>query len=194
MQNGLLNHHAGVVEFPTVIIALGLISGVAWATIFYNVALSWTWVISYLVSAYTTSNYKWGFYAFGTIAWIILAFNTLSSGLSGAKRVGVGRDYTLLAGWTNLLWLLYPIAFGLSDGGNKIGVTPGSIFFGVLDVLLTPVLAFAFIALARKWDYTKLNLAFTRYGRVHNAGEFPEKAAAAPSHAGVTNSDPAAQV
>ena len=32
-----------VVSFPTVIIALGLVSGVAWATIFYNVALAWTW-------------------------------------------------------------------------------------------------------------------------------------------------------
>lgn len=32
-----------VVSFPTVIIALGLLSGVSWATIAYNVALSWTW-------------------------------------------------------------------------------------------------------------------------------------------------------
>lgn len=32
-----------VVSFPVVAIALGLLSGVSWATIFYNVALSWTW-------------------------------------------------------------------------------------------------------------------------------------------------------
>ena len=30
-----------VVAFPTVVIALGLISGVSWATIAYNVAISW---------------------------------------------------------------------------------------------------------------------------------------------------------
>lgn len=32
-----------VVAFPSVIITLGLVSGVAWATIFYNIALSWAW-------------------------------------------------------------------------------------------------------------------------------------------------------
>ncbi|KAI0472304.1 heat shock protein 30 [Xylaria cf. heliscus] len=169
-----------VVSFPAVITALGLLSGVPWATIIYNVFLSWTWVISYLISAFTTSNYKWGFYAFGTISWLLLAFSTVSA-TSSAKRLGVSGDHTLLSGWVNLLWLLYPIAFGLTDGGNRIGVTPGFIFFGVLDVLFIPVLSFAFIFLARRWDYGQLNLAFTRYGRVHNAGQFPEKTAAAPA-------------
>ncbi|KAI5927981.1 heat shock protein 30 [Camillea tinctor] len=175
-----------VVSFPVLSIALGLLSGVSWATIFYNVTLSWTWVISYLISAFTTSNYKWGFYAFGTIAWVLLAFNTLFTGSTAAKRVGVASDHTLLAGWLNLLWLLYPIAFGLTDGGNRIGVTPGYIFFGILDVLTVPVLSFAFLFLSRRWDYGQLNLAFTRYGRVHHTGEFPEKAAATPSNAAVT--------
>ncbi|KAI1633920.1 heat shock protein 30 [Biscogniauxia mediterranea] len=175
-----------VVSFPVLSIAIGLLSGVSWATIFYNVALSWTWVVSYLISAFTTSNYKWGFYAFGTIAWVLLAFNTLVTGSTAAKRVGVARDHTLLSGWLNLLWLLYPIAFGLSDGGNRIGVTPGYIFFGILDVLTVPVLSFVFLFLSRQWDYGQLNLAFTRYGRVHHTGEFPEKATATPANAAVT--------
>jgi bacteriorhodopsin len=173
-----------VVSFPVVISALGLISGIPWATIVYNIFLSWIWVISYLVSAFTVSNYKWGFFAFGTVSWLLLAFNTFSAG-SSAKRVGVSRDHTLLSGWVNFLWLLYPIAFGLTDGGNKIGVTPGFIFFGVLDILLVPVLSFAFIFLARRWDYGQLNLAFTRYGRVNHTGQFPEKNAA-PANAAVT--------
>ncbi|KAI1753720.1 heat shock protein 30 [Xylaria castorea] len=176
-----------VVSFPAVITATGLLSGVPWATILYNIFLSWTWVISYLISAFTTSNYKWGFYAFGTVSWLLLAFNTFSAS-SSAKRLGVSRDHTLLSGWVNLLWLLYPIAFGLSDGGNRIGVTPMFIFFGVLDLFLIPVLAFAFIFLARRWDYGQLNMAFTRYGRVHNAGQFPEKTttAAPADNAAVT--------
>lgn len=169
-----------VVSFPAVITALGLLSGVPWATIIYNIFLSWIWVISYLVSAFTISNYKWGFYAFGTVSWLLLAFSTLAAS-SSARRVGVARDHTVLSGWVNLLWLLYPIAFGLTDGGNRIGVTPGFIFFGILDLFFIPVLAFVFIFLARTWDYSQLNLAFTRYGRVHNAGQFPEKAAGAPA-------------
>lgn len=32
-----------VVSFPIVTVALGLISGVSWASIIYNVTLAWTW-------------------------------------------------------------------------------------------------------------------------------------------------------
>jgi len=176
-----------VVSFPSVILALGVLSGVSWATIFYNIAFSWAWIISYLVGAYTTTNYKWGFFAFGTVAWIALAISTLTTGRTSAARVDISRDYILLAGWVNLLWLLYPIAWGLSDGGNKIGVTPGSVFFGVLDVLLIPVLTYATVVLSRKWDYNRLNIAFTQYGRVATStGTFPEKAVApAPATAAV---------
>lgn len=32
-----------VVSWPAVVLALGLISGVSWATIFYDIFLTWTW-------------------------------------------------------------------------------------------------------------------------------------------------------
>jgi len=172
-----------VVEFPVVIIALGLLSGVSWATIVYNVILSWIWIISYLVGGFTRTNYKWGFFAFGTFAWLALATHTLRDGGVGAKRLGVTRDYSALAGWVNLLWLLYPLAWGLSDGGNVIGVTESFIWYGILDFMMIPVTAWAFYALSRRWDYNRLNIAFTQYGRVHQTpGNFPEKhtGAAAP--------------
>ncbi|OAA67844.1 heat shock protein 30 [Niveomyces insectorum RCEF 264] len=173
-----------VVEFPSVVLSLGLLSGVSWATIVYHIFLSWFWVVNYLLSAFTATNYKWGFFALGTVGYLLLAWGTLGSvALSSVRRFGVAgvtRDYLLLAGWTNLLWLLYPIAFGVGDGGNKIGVTESFIFYGILDVLLLPVVAFATLLLARRWDYNQLNLVFTQYGRVPVAnGAFPEKAAPA---------------
>jgi len=170
------------VSFPTAILALGLLAGISWATILYQTFLAWTWIISFLVSAYTPTNYKWGFFAFGLAAQFLLQLSTLTAGVRSARRVGVARDYTALAGWLNLLWLLYPIAFGLSDGGNRIGVVGGFVFFGVLDVLMIPVLAAAVLALSRNWDYSKLNIAFTQYGRVaRSEGTYPEKAAPAPA-------------
>jgi bacteriorhodopsin len=174
-----------VVAFPAVIVALGLLSTASWASIVYNVALSWVWIISYLVAAYTPTNYKWGFFAFGTLAWFVLALGTFTDGRAAAARSGVGRDFLMLAGWANFLWLNYVIAWGISDGGNIIGVTPMFIYFGILDILLVPLLAFATITLSRRWDYGRLNLHFTRYGRVRHGdhGVFPEKhhdAVAAP--------------
>lgn len=162
-------------------------------------------ILTYLFTAYTTTTYKWGFYAFGTCAYLLLAFNTLFEGHRSlsARNFGPARGHHLaLAGWTNLLWLNYPIAFGISDGGNVIGVTPSFIYFGILDVLLVPVVALAFLALARKWDYGRMNIAFTQYGRVRAAeGTFPEKnsndaaaAAAAPAGGPVTGEPATATV
>lgn len=107
---------------------------------------------------------------------------------SSADRVEVGRDHTMLAGWVNFLWFLYPIAFAVSDGGNVIGVTQSLIFFGILDLLLVAGTAFAFLFLAGKWDYSRMNLHFTQYGRVssHGNGLHPEK-----RHIGPTGTTPA---
>ncbi|KAI7788817.1 hypothetical protein LA080_008708 [Diaporthe eres] len=177
-----------VVSFPVVTIALGLVSGVSWASILYNVTLSWVWVLSYLFSAYTASTYKWGFYAFGTAAWLLLAYSTLFEGRRSLATRDFGPAHShhlLLAAWTNLLWLNYPIAFGISDGGNRIGVTPSFIYFGILDLLMVPVLAVAFLFLARQWDYGRMNIAFTQYGRVRaSEGTYPEKSTTATGPAG----------
>jgi bacteriorhodopsin len=183
-----------VVSFPIVLLALGLMSGVSWATILFNIFLAWIWIISYLCSAYTTTSYKWGFYAFGTFAYLLLAYQTLLPGRKSAIRLNLSRDYLMLAGWANFLWLLYPIAFGLSDGGNEIGVTQMFIFFGILDVLLIAGLAYAFMFLSKRWDYAALNLHFTQYGRVHAGrdGVFPEKRAPGADHT-VTGAVPPTQ-
>lgn len=150
-----------LVAFPSLALGLGLISGVSWTTIICNIALAMFWVVSYLAGAYVSSGYKWGFFAFGTFAWLILAMSTINESREAAQLLGVDKDYIILSGWTNLLWIIYPIAWGLTDGGNKIGVTGTAIFFGVLDILMVPVLSFAVLFLARQWDYHKLSIAFS---------------------------------
>jgi bacteriorhodopsin len=168
-----------VVVFPIIITTLGIISGISWATIIYNVALSWVWIIAYLVAAYTATNYKWGFFAFGTVALLFLMLSMFLHGLRSANRVGIKTDYLALSSWLTLLWVLYPISWALSDGGNYIGVTPSFIWFGILDVMLLTGIGFAVVVMSRRWDYGRLNIAFTQYGRVPaQAGTFPEKQAA----------------
>ncbi|KAJ4361751.1 hypothetical protein N0V83_010691 [Neocucurbitaria cava] len=146
------------ISFPSVALALGLLSDVSWTTIFTNIFITLLWVVTYLVGAYATTTYKWGFFAFGTFAWVILAMSTLNESREAAQRMGVARDYMVLAAIANLAWILYPVAWGLSDGGNTINVTAGFIFFGILDILLVPVLSFAFVLLSRKWSYAQLNI------------------------------------
>lgn len=144
-----------------------------------NICISWVWVLTYLVAAYTTTDYKWGFFAFGTFAYIILAMSTINESHESAEVLGIGRDYRILSLWLNLLWLLYPVAFGLSDGSNTIGVTGTSIFFGVLDVLMVPVLGFGILLLSRNWDFAHLNLDFSEFRGVRHDGSRPKDQATA---------------
>jgi bacteriorhodopsin len=145
-----------VVAFPTAILSLGILTGTPLLTILYQVCLSWAWVIGYLVAAYTRTNYKWGFFALGTVAWIMLAFSTLSDS-RGHQTTVPRHHHRILKLYINFLWMLYPIAWGLSDGGNRISVTGGWVFFGILDLLFIPLLSFGVLFAARKYDYSALN-------------------------------------
>lgn len=161
--------------------AIGLISGVSWSTIVYNVALSWAWVATWLSGALVATHYKWGFFAFGLLAYFLLSASLLHTGSITASRTGINNHYFFIAGWLVFIWLLYPIAYGVDDGGNKIKVTAGFIFFGILDLLTVPVLSFVILILASRWDYGALNLYFTQYGRVSQGGTFPEREKVAPA-------------
>lgn len=168
------------VGFPAIVIALGVLSGVSWATIIYNVALTWIWVIGYLVAAFTRTNYKWGFFAWAFLAHIFVLISLWVHGGSSARRVGIRGDYFALTGWVTFLWLLYPLAWGLTDGGNYNGLVGSWIWFGILDILLFVGTGVAVLFLSRRWDYGRLNIAFTQYGRVATQpGTFPEKATGA---------------
>lgn len=162
------------VGWPPLVIALGLVSGVSWATIVYNVALTWVWVASWLSGALVKTNYKWGFFAFGTVAEILLATSLLHIGTLSARRVGVGRHYVALSSWLVFLWALYPVAYGVDDGGNEIKVVSGWIFFGVLDLLSGPLTGLAILGLSTQWDFGALNIYFTQYGRLA-PGTHPER-------------------
>ncbi|RFU24778.1 hypothetical protein B7463_g11562, partial [Scytalidium lignicola] len=163
------------VGWVPVLISIGLFSGISWATIVYNIALMWVWVGSWLAGVYVETTYKWGFFAFGLFAELLLWGSLFHIGSISARRLNVGNHYFLITGWLVFLWLIYPIAYGVSDGGNKIGVTEGFIFFGILDVLTVPFLSLFVLFLSTKWDYRALNLYFTQYGRVAQGGDFPER-------------------
>jgi len=155
-----------VVEFPAIILILGLLSGVSWATIIYQIFLSWIWVLNYLVAAYIATKYRWGFFAFGTFAMILLIVN-IFGGSRMADRIGTKSHHNLLAAHTAFFWIMYPIAWGLSDGGNRIGGAGSAVFYGVLDVALLIGVTVVTLVLMPRWDYNRMNLSFTQHGRGH---------------------------
>lgn len=163
------------VGWTPVLLAVGLFSGVSWATIIYNIALSWAWVAFWLAGALTPTTYKWGYFTFGLLGYFLISASLLHTGSVTAKRLNITRHYTGITSYLVFFWMIYPIAWGVDDGGNKIGVTSGWIFFGILDVFTVPFLAIGMIFLSSSWDYRNLNLYFTQYGRVPQGSDLPER-------------------
>jgi len=162
------------IGWTPMIIATSLISGVSWATVAYNVAITWTIATAWLASSVVSDSYKWSYYAFGILAVILLFLSLINPGLKTARRVNMGRQYTGVVAYLCLMYVLYTISHGLDDG-NVIGVVETFIFIGVVDLLTVPFLAIVFLVLSLKWDYNELNLQFTQYGRVRQGGWSPEK-------------------
>lgn len=54
--------------------------------------------------------------------------------------------------------------------------TGGFVFFGVLDLLMVPVLTFAVLFFARNWDYRRLNIAFSDSRPSRESGDVSKEA------------------
>jgi len=150
--------------WPLIVTANLLLSGVSWATIFFAIALQEIWVVSWLCGALVPTRYRWGYFAFGIFAYFVLAYLLLHWGVQQARRIGSGKDYTLLAGLLVLVWLAFPIAWGLSEGGNKLSITGEMIFYGILDLIAVPIYGTLFLMLSRRFNPALL--PFTQTGRV----------------------------
>jgi len=122
-------------------------------------------VVTGLVGALVASSYKWGYFVFAMVALIFIAYNVVLVGKKHAAAIGpdVNRTYLLCGTWTIFLWFLYPIAWGLSEGGNVIAPDSEAIFYGVLDILAKPVFGTLLLWGHRNIDPATLGLQIRDY-------------------------------
>lgn len=76
---------------------------------------------------------------------------------------GVRTGYIRGAGFVAFITMLYPIAWGCSEGGNVISPTGEMIWYGVLDLLLGPVFLHYFVWGLRNVDYGLFGLHSGKY-------------------------------
>jgi bacteriorhodopsin len=150
--------------WPLIVTANLLVSGVSWATIFFAVSLQEIWVVSWLCGALVESSYKWGYFVFGLFAYFVLAYVMMVWGREHATRINTGKDYTMLAGILVLAWMAFPIAWGLSEGSNKLSVTGEMIFYGILDLIAVPIYGTLFLIYSKPFAPNLFH--FTQVGRV----------------------------
>jgi bacteriorhodopsin len=123
-------------------------------------------IVTGLVGALVTSDYKWGYFVFANVALFAIFWNVIVVGRKHAAVLGgdVSRTFILCGGWTMFLWFIYPIAWGVSEGGNVIHPDGEAIFYSVLDVLAKPVFGALLLWGHRNIDPAVLGLNIRDYG------------------------------
>ncbi|KAH7386170.1 hypothetical protein BKA64DRAFT_134983 [Cadophora sp. MPI-SDFR-AT-0126] len=133
-----------VITTPLLLLDVLLTAGLPWPTILITILIDEIMIVTGLVGALVTSQYKWGYFVFAMVSLFFIAYSVVYVGPKHAGRIrasnetNIRKSYILAAGWTMGLWFLYPIAWGLSEGGNVISADSEAIFYSVLDVLAKP--------------------------------------------------------
>ena len=154
-----------VITTPLLLMDLLLTAGLPWPTILYTVLIDEIMVVTGLSGALTYTTYKWGFYVFGCFALFWIAYVLTMEARVHANKLGsdVGRAFILTGAWTTFLWFLYPIAWGLSEGGNVIAPDSEAVFYGVLDIMAKPVFGALLLWGHRGIDPVRLGLHIRDY-------------------------------
>jgi bacteriorhodopsin len=164
-----------VLAWPLIVTANLLLSGVSWATIFFAIALQEIWVVSWLCGALVSTSYKWGYFGFGIFAYLVLAYVMLVWGVEHARGLRTEKHYTFLAGTLVLLWIGFPICWGLSEGSNRLSILGEMIFYGILDFIAVPLYGTLFLIYSRRFAPNLFH--FTQAGRTtgidHAGGALP---------------------
>ncbi|KAK4946988.1 hypothetical protein LTR10_014130 [Elasticomyces elasticus] len=172
---------------PLLLTDLLLTCGLPTPTILYVILMNEVMIVTGLVGALVKSSYKWGFFTFGCVAFLFVAYSVVFEGRAYARILGpdILKTYTLCGVWTIFLWCLYPIAWGLSEGGNVIPSDSEAIFYGILDLLAKPGFGALLIWGHRNIDVERLGLHI-RDPEI-TPGQFNEKKSRAATSNGMTN-------
>jgi bacteriorhodopsin len=143
------------INFPLLLILLLSTTGLPLSDILTTSFFAWFVVVCGLVGALVATIYKWGYFVFGVLALMYIWSTLLGHGPRTTFNAGAGvrSGYVRGAGFVVFITMLYPIAWGLSEGGNVISPTGEAIFYGILDLLLGPIFLYYFIFGLRNVDY-----------------------------------------
>ncbi|KAK4683811.1 hypothetical protein P7C73_g6409, partial [Tremellales sp. Uapishka_1] len=160
-----------VITTPALLLELLLASGLPLSDIITLVFFDLVMIITGLVGSLIVSRYKWGFFAFGNAALVYIWWVLFGPARSSAGAIGHGfqKSFVMSAGVLSFLWLLYPIAWGLADGGNVISPDSEMIFYGILDVIAKPVFIFFHLFSLSKLDLTYLQLSSGKFSNGEGA-------------------------
>jgi bacteriorhodopsin len=137
---------------PLLLLDLLLLAGCDWTRIAFIIFLDLVMVITGLLGGLISSSYKWGFFAFGCLAYVGILLELLGPVRAAATRVSseTGSLFDQLAYWTLGLWTAYPVVWGLAEGAHIISLQTEIVLYAILDVSAKAI--FGFWLLLRQRD------------------------------------------
>ena len=98
---------------PLLLLDLSILAGLSGAHIVTTIVADVIMILTGLFAAYGHEHtaQKWGWYTIGCIAYLVVVWNLVIHGRNTAIRrsSSVGNFYTAIAGFTLILWTLYPM-------------------------------------------------------------------------------------
>ncbi|KAI5961215.1 uncharacterized protein KGF55_004140 [Candida pseudojiufengensis] len=116
------------------------------STIFTRFLAIAVFVLGLLIGGLIRSSYKWGYFTFAVVAQlfaIYLVCVDLHHSFQSPTKSWLGN---LIITFYIVVWILYPVCWGLSEGGNVIQPDSEAVFYGILDLI-----TFGFVPVILTW-------------------------------------------
>lgn len=190
-MNPDLTCYERAITTPLLLMDLLLTAGLPWPTVLYTILIDEIMVVTGLTGALVRSSYKWGYWTFGMFALFFIAYVLVLEARSSANALGkdIGRTFLICGGWTTFLWFLYPIAWGLCEGGNVISPDSEAVFYGVLDLMAKPVFGALLLWGHKDIDIARLGLRIGNYSNETYVSGVAHKEAGVPATQGTNGTN-----
>ena len=116
-------------------------------------------VLGLLIGSVVRSSYKWGYFTFACVGFILEAIQLLWFFRRSAIKSDFSKAGTTVTFLATLLLMLYPVAWALSYGGNVIQPDSEAVFFGVLDLSYFVILGAIFLYFTNGIDFSAHGIA-----------------------------------
>lgn len=150
---------------PLLLLDLLLTAAMPSPTILFVILVDEVMIVTGLVGALVKSSYKWGYFVFAMFALFYVAFVLTWEARRHASALGsdIGRVFLMCGSLTVFLWFLYPVAWGLAEGGNVISPDSEAVFYGILDLFAKPVFGALLLFGHKNIDPARLGLHIHDY-------------------------------
>ncbi|GAA6057806.1 hypothetical protein NBRC10513_001144 [Rhodotorula toruloides] len=135
------------ITWPLLVLLVLLATGFNLSRIFIVLFFTLFSIISALIGTLIRTRYRWMYYVFAVSALFYVVWHLFHPAPRSARRLGADRGRAVRSAATSfgLLFLIYPIVWGLCEYGIVLTVSSEMFWYGVLDFLTRVVWLFAFL-------------------------------------------------